>query len=211
RTLQRLWLRDGAEQERLNGEGFGGQLKRLRQRLGIERRELADLFGVGGKKPARIIKHIEEDGLYSARAYPAGLAALLTGGRAAPGRGAAVPAAGADGGAAGVAGARVGVRADRAAGAARGGRAAAGAAAAAGGRARAVGRAAAGHPPGRGSAGLAGAGRRGQGVRRGRPNRRARRLVRVLPRAATAAVPLAAGRRAAAADRRGGDDAARPE
>jgi transcriptional regulator with XRE-family HTH domain len=79
RALQRLWLRDEAEQERLNGDGFGGQLKRLRQRQGIERRELADLFGVGGKKPARIIKHIEEDGLYSARAYPAGLAALLSG------------------------------------------------------------------------------------------------------------------------------------
>ncbi|HYT90760.1 MAG TPA: hypothetical protein VEL76_18775, partial [Gemmataceae bacterium] len=37
----------------------------------------ADLFGVGGRKPARIIKHIEEDGLYSACAYPAGLVAVL--------------------------------------------------------------------------------------------------------------------------------------
>lgn len=78
RELQRLWVRDEAEQQRLNGDGFGGQLKRLRERQGLERRELADLFGVGGKKPARIIKHIEEDGLYSAQAYPAGLAALLS-------------------------------------------------------------------------------------------------------------------------------------
>src|SRR5262249_23127233 len=39
---------------------------------------LADLFAIGGKKPARIIKYIEEDGFYSAQAYPAGLAALLT-------------------------------------------------------------------------------------------------------------------------------------
>src|SRR5262249_9749319 len=41
--------------------------------------ELADLFAIGGKKPARIIKYIEEDGFYSAQAYPAGLAALLAG------------------------------------------------------------------------------------------------------------------------------------
>jgi transcriptional regulator with XRE-family HTH domain len=79
RELGELWRRDEAHQERINGQGFGGQLKRLRERQGIERRELADLFRVGGKKPARIIKHIEEDGLYSAQAYPAGLAALLTG------------------------------------------------------------------------------------------------------------------------------------
>jgi transcriptional regulator with XRE-family HTH domain len=79
RAMQRLWVRDEAEQERLNGDGFGGQLKRLRERQGIARRELADLFNVGGKKPARIIKHVEEDGLYSAQAYPAGLAALLSG------------------------------------------------------------------------------------------------------------------------------------
>ncbi len=77
RHLCKLWRHDEARQERLNGAGFGGQLRKLRERQGIERRELADLFGVGGKKPARIIKHIEEDGLYSAQAYPAGLAALL--------------------------------------------------------------------------------------------------------------------------------------
>src|SRR5262249_32648655 len=39
---------------------------------------LADLFGIGGKKPARIIKHIEEDGFYSLQAFPAGLVAVLT-------------------------------------------------------------------------------------------------------------------------------------
>ncbi|MCI0461920.1 MAG: hypothetical protein L0Z62_33630 [Gemmataceae bacterium] len=77
RALQRLWVSNEHAQESLNGDGFGGQLKRLRERQGIPRRDLADLFGVGGKKPARIIKHIEEDGLYSAQAYPAGLAAVL--------------------------------------------------------------------------------------------------------------------------------------
>ena len=45
---------------------------------GIERRELADLFGIGGKKPAQSVKHIEEGGAYSAHAYPAGLAAVLS-------------------------------------------------------------------------------------------------------------------------------------
>ena len=45
----------------------------------MSRRELADLFGVGGKKPARIIKYIEEDGFYSMQAYPAGLVAVLAG------------------------------------------------------------------------------------------------------------------------------------
>lgn len=79
RAVQRLWEGNRAEQQVQNGDGFGGQLKRLRERQGIDRRDLADLFGVGGKKPARIIKHIEEDGLYSAQAYPAGLAALLAG------------------------------------------------------------------------------------------------------------------------------------
>jgi hypothetical protein len=52
-------------------------LRHLRKKQGITRRELADLFHIGGKKPARIIKYIEEDGFYSAQAYPAGLAALL--------------------------------------------------------------------------------------------------------------------------------------
>ena len=36
---------------------FGKGLQRLRKQQGISRRELADLFGIGGKKPARIIKY----------------------------------------------------------------------------------------------------------------------------------------------------------
>lgn len=56
---------------------FGGWIGRYRRVAGVTRRELADLFGIGGKKPARILKCIEEDGFYSLQAYPAGLAALL--------------------------------------------------------------------------------------------------------------------------------------
>jgi transcriptional regulator with XRE-family HTH domain len=76
--LQALWQRDERIQQELPKDGFGPGVKQLRKRKGISRRELADLFGVGGKKPARILKHIEEDGFYSARAYPAGLVAVLT-------------------------------------------------------------------------------------------------------------------------------------
>src|SRR5262249_59607671 len=39
---------------------------------------LAAWSGTGGKKPARIIKPVEEDGLSPARASPAGLVARLT-------------------------------------------------------------------------------------------------------------------------------------
>jgi transcriptional regulator with XRE-family HTH domain len=76
-ALRALW------QQPANGarpgirDTFGPGLKRLRKQRGLTRREVADLFGVGGKKPARIIKYIEEDGFYSAQAYPAALAALL--------------------------------------------------------------------------------------------------------------------------------------
>ena len=73
--LQALWQRD---EERRPHDTFGPLLKRLRQQQGLRRRQLADLFGIGGKKPARIVKHIEEDGLYSAQAHPAGLVAVLT-------------------------------------------------------------------------------------------------------------------------------------
>jgi transcriptional regulator with XRE-family HTH domain len=76
--LQTLWKR--AEQGR-GGQSldpFGARLKRLRKQQGLTRRELADLFEIGGKKPARIIKYIEEDGFYSAQAHPAGLIAILT-------------------------------------------------------------------------------------------------------------------------------------
>jgi transcriptional regulator with XRE-family HTH domain len=74
-TLHRLWLRHEPEQL---PDRFGPRLKHLRKKRGIARREIADLFGIGGKKPARIIRYIEEDGFYSAKAYPAGLAAILT-------------------------------------------------------------------------------------------------------------------------------------
>jgi transcriptional regulator with XRE-family HTH domain len=74
-VLKRMWARHELEQQH---DPFGPQLKQLRKKQGITRRELADLFGIGGKKPARIIRYIEEDGFYSAKAYPAGLAAVLT-------------------------------------------------------------------------------------------------------------------------------------
>jgi transcriptional regulator with XRE-family HTH domain len=75
-TLKRLWERDGHAYP--PGDRFGPHLAQLRKKRGISRRELADLFGIGGKKPARIIKYIEEDGFYSVKAYPAGLAAVVT-------------------------------------------------------------------------------------------------------------------------------------
>jgi transcriptional regulator with XRE-family HTH domain len=78
-ALQKLWLQGEAEQRGRAPNDFGLRLKRLRQEQGLSRRALADLFGVGGKKPARIIKYIEEDGFYSMQAYPAGLAAVLAG------------------------------------------------------------------------------------------------------------------------------------
>ena len=76
-ALKKLWVRDEREQHSRSLDGFGLRLKRLRERQDIARRELADLFGIGGKKPARIIKYIEEDGFYSVQAYPAGLVAVL--------------------------------------------------------------------------------------------------------------------------------------
>jgi transcriptional regulator with XRE-family HTH domain len=77
-ALQKTWVREVREQRERNGHVFGPGIKDLRKRRGIERRELADLFGITGKKPARIIKHIEEDGFYSIRAFPAALVAVLT-------------------------------------------------------------------------------------------------------------------------------------
>ncbi|MSR53250.1 MAG: XRE family transcriptional regulator [Gemmataceae bacterium] len=59
-------------------DDFGPRLLQLRKARGISRRELADLFGIGGKKPAQSVKQIEECGAYSANAYPAGIAAILT-------------------------------------------------------------------------------------------------------------------------------------
>jgi transcriptional regulator with XRE-family HTH domain len=58
-------------------ETFGAAISQQRRARNISRREMADLFGIGGKKPARILKCIEEDGFYSLQAYPAGLVALL--------------------------------------------------------------------------------------------------------------------------------------
>lgn len=78
RQLQNLWERDAQAQEQARANRFGQLLQQLRKQRGLGRRELADLFGIGGKKPARIIKYIEEDGFYSTQAYPAGLAALVT-------------------------------------------------------------------------------------------------------------------------------------
>ena len=78
RQLRELWQRDYQQQKQEGLHAFGLRLKKLREKLGITRRELADLFGVGGRKPARIIKHIEEDGHYSQQAFPGGLVALLT-------------------------------------------------------------------------------------------------------------------------------------
>ena len=73
--LKRVWVRD--RQKHAPHDCFGTRLAQLRKSRGMLRRELADLFGIGGKKPARIIKYIEEDGFFSAQAYPAGLAAVL--------------------------------------------------------------------------------------------------------------------------------------
>jgi transcriptional regulator with XRE-family HTH domain len=75
-ALERLW-REAEQGESRMPDEFGSRLRQFRKQQGISRRELADLFCIGGKKPARIIKYIEEDGFYSAQAYPAGLAALL--------------------------------------------------------------------------------------------------------------------------------------
>ncbi len=77
-ALERLWRNEETTQGTEIPDEFGLRLRQLRKKRGIARRELADLFGIGGKKPARIIKYIEEDGFYSAQAYPAGLATLLT-------------------------------------------------------------------------------------------------------------------------------------
>ncbi|MFP6764691.1 MAG: helix-turn-helix transcriptional regulator [Planctomycetaceae bacterium] len=78
KQLRELWQVDYRDQKTEGLHAFGLQLKKLREKLGITRREIADLCSVGGRKPARIIKHIEEDGHYSQQAFPAGLVALLT-------------------------------------------------------------------------------------------------------------------------------------
>lgn len=77
-SLNQLWQRNVQEQRERTKADFGSLLKRLREARGVTRRDLADLFDVGGKKPARIIKYIEEDGYYSVQAFPAGLVAVLS-------------------------------------------------------------------------------------------------------------------------------------
>src|SRR5262249_44343313 len=67
-ALKKLWRSAAAKPHRQVADVFRVRLKEKRKRLGIRRRELADLFGIGGKKPARIVKYIEEDGFYSAQA-----------------------------------------------------------------------------------------------------------------------------------------------
>jgi transcriptional regulator with XRE-family HTH domain len=76
RNLEGLWVEEWSRQPRLP-DPFGALLLQLRKAKGLSRREVANLFGLGGKKPAQIIQSIEEEGCYSAGAYPAGLAALL--------------------------------------------------------------------------------------------------------------------------------------
>ncbi|HVX12505.1 MAG TPA: helix-turn-helix domain-containing protein [Pirellulales bacterium] len=78
KRLKDCWNRDVAAQREGQKDEFGPEIRRLRVKRGLRRRELADLFGVGGKKPARIIKYVEEDGYYSVCVFPAGLAAVLT-------------------------------------------------------------------------------------------------------------------------------------
>ncbi len=78
RALKQMWQKGLREQKQQPRTSFGEELMKLRLQQNLPRRELADLFRIGGKKPARIIKHIEEDGMYSMQAFPAGLVALLT-------------------------------------------------------------------------------------------------------------------------------------
>ncbi len=72
--LEQLWR---VEESGKCPDPFGAHLQKLRKQKGLSRREVANLFGIGGKKPARLMQSIEEEGCYSARAYPAGLAAIL--------------------------------------------------------------------------------------------------------------------------------------
>ncbi len=76
--LRELWQQDFKQQKDEGLHDFGLRIKKLREKRGISRREVSDLCLVGGKKPARTIKHIEEDGHYSQLAFPAGLVALMT-------------------------------------------------------------------------------------------------------------------------------------
>lgn len=78
RSLRELWAHDFQEQKSEGLHDFGLRIKKLREKCHIQRREVSDLCLVGGKKPARTIKHIEEDGHYSQLAFPAALVAIVT-------------------------------------------------------------------------------------------------------------------------------------
>jgi len=78
KEVRDLWQHDFQEQKKLALHAFGSRVRKMRLALGVTRRETSDLFLIGGKKPARIIKHIEEDGHYSQQAFPAGIVALVT-------------------------------------------------------------------------------------------------------------------------------------
>jgi transcriptional regulator with XRE-family HTH domain len=80
--LQSLWQAEERVQPNRLPDAFGALVQQFRKRLGLQRRQVTDLFGIGGKKPAQLLQSIEEEGCYSAQAYPAGLAALLTDGDA---------------------------------------------------------------------------------------------------------------------------------
>src|SRR5271166_4400860 len=67
--LEQLWRDQEQGQQHELPDPFGARLQHFRKQLGLSRREVADLFRVGGKKPAQIIQSIEEEGCYSARAY----------------------------------------------------------------------------------------------------------------------------------------------
>ena len=75
-ALQAIWKRDREQRERGTRAGFGARVQKLRKQQGIGRRELADLFEIGGKKPARIIKYIEEEASIQP-AYPRALLLYL--------------------------------------------------------------------------------------------------------------------------------------
>ena len=77
RSLKKLWQRDERERRKRARDEFGPQLKQFREQRGIKRRTLADLFAVKGDRPAQVIRRVEEHGVYSMQAYPAGLTALV--------------------------------------------------------------------------------------------------------------------------------------
>ena len=74
-ALQKLWAQGEQEQQLLTG--FGPHLKELTNGWASVAANWR-ICSASAVKSRRIFKHIEEDGLYSAVAYPAGLVAVLT-------------------------------------------------------------------------------------------------------------------------------------